>query len=63
MIQSSVWLTTPSHTSWPRAPQETSVSVCVCVCVCVCVFVCARVFVTNEDINLYTDTGMTGITR
>lgn len=27
MIQSSVWLTTPSHTSWPRAPRETSVSV------------------------------------
>ncbi len=27
------------------------------VCVCVCVFV------TNEDINLYNDTGMTGITR
>ncbi len=32
-------------------------SECVCVCVCVCAFV------TNEDINLYNDTGMTGITR
>ncbi len=33
------------------------------VCVCVCVRVCAHVFVTNEDINLYNDMGMTGITR
>ncbi len=30
-------------------------------CVCVCVRV--RVFVTNQDIDLYNDTGMTGITR
>ncbi len=30
---------------------------CEYVCVCVCVFV------TNEDTNLYNDTGMTGITR
>ncbi len=27
--------------------------------VCVCVRVRVRVFVTNEDINLYNDTGMT----
>ncbi len=32
-------------------------SVCVCVCVCVCV----RVFVTNQDIDLYNDTGMTQV--
>ncbi len=37
------------------------VCVCVYVCVCVCVFAC--IFVTNENINLYNDTGMTGITR
>ncbi len=36
---------------------------CVCVCVYVCVYVFACIFVTNEDINLYNDTGMTGITR
>ncbi len=35
--------------------------VCVCVCVvCVCV-VCVRVFVTNQDIDLYNDTGMTQV--
>ncbi len=35
--------------------------VCVCVCVwCVCVVVCAR-FVTNQDIELYNDTGMTQV--
>ncbi len=34
---------------------------CVCVCVCECVCVC--VFVTYEDINVYNDMGMTGITR
>ncbi len=43
------------------------VSVCVRVCVCVCVrervCVCVRVFVTNQDIDLYNDTGMTGIAR
>ncbi len=35
--------------------------VCLCVCVCVCVCVCSfvRVFVTNQDINVYNDTGMT----
>ncbi len=47
-----------------------SVSVCVCVCVCVwrervcvcvCVCVCVRVFVTNQDIDLYNDTGMTQV--
>ncbi len=42
-----------------------SVRGCVCVCVCVrervCVCVCT--FVTKQDINLYNDTGMTGITR
>ncbi len=38
------------------------VCVCVlCVCVCVCVCVCARVFVTNQDIDLYNDTGMTQV--
>ncbi len=26
-------------------------------CVFVCVCVCAHIFVTNEDINLYNDTG------
>ncbi len=39
------------------------VCVCVCVCVraraCVRVSVCAPFFVTNEDINLYNDMGMT----
>ncbi len=33
--------------------------VCVCVCMRVCVFV--RVFVTNQDINVYNDTGMTQV--
>ncbi len=43
------------------------VCVCVCVCecvwvgVCVCVCVCVRVFVTNQDIDLYNDTGMTQV--
>ncbi len=36
---------------------------CVCVCACVraseCVCVRAPFFVTNEDINLYNDMGMT----
>ncbi len=42
-------------------------SVCVCVCVCVCVLyvcggrLCVRVFVTNQDIDLYNDTGMTQV--
>ncbi len=31
------------------------------VCVCACVCVCAQVFVANEDIHLYDDTGMSGI--
>ncbi len=31
------------------------------VCVCVCVCVCVRVFVTNQDIDLYNDTGMTQV--
>ncbi len=36
------------------------VCVCVCVvCVCVCVCVCECIFVTNEDIHLYNDTGIT----
>ncbi len=37
--------------------------VCACVCVCesVVVCVCARVFVTNQDIDLYNDTGMTQV--
>ncbi len=30
-------------------------------CVCVCVCVRARVFVKNEDINLYNDKGMTEV--
>ncbi len=30
-----------------------------CACVCVCVCVC--VFVTNQDIDLYNDTGMTQV--
>ncbi len=30
-------------------------------CVCVCVCVCVRVFVTNQDIDLYNDTGMTQV--
>ncbi len=29
--------------------------------VCVCVCVCVRVFVTNQDIDLYNDTGMTQV--
>ncbi len=33
----------------------------VCVCVCVWVCVCVRVFVTNQDIDLYNDTGMTQV--
>ncbi len=47
------------------------VNLCVCVCVCVCVRVCVcvcvcvcesvRVFVTNQDIDLYNDTGMTQV--
>ncbi len=36
-----------------------------CVCVvcgkCKCVCVCVRVFVTNQDIDLYNDTGMTQV--
>ncbi len=36
-----------------------SVRVSVCVCVCECVSV--RVFVTNQDIDLYNDTGMTQV--
>ncbi len=32
---------------------------CVCVRACVRVSVCAPFFVTNEDINLYNDMGMT----
>ncbi len=28
---------------------------------CVCVCVCVRVFVTNQDIDLYNDTGMTQV--
>ncbi len=35
--------------------------VCVCVCVCIYVCVCVRVFVTNQDIDLYNDTGMTQV--
>ncbi len=43
---------------------------CVCVCeVCVCVYVCevcefasvCAFFVTNQDIDLYNDTGMTQV--
>ncbi len=40
---------------------------CVCVCVCECISVCVsvcmsvRVFVTNQDIDLYNDTGMTQV--
>ncbi len=42
---------------------------CVCVCececesvsVCVCECVSVRVFVTNQDIDLYNDTGMTQV--
>ncbi len=44
--------------------------VCMCVCVCVRVSVCVRAcafvcvcFVTNQDINVYNDTGMTGISQ
>ncbi len=47
------------------------VCVCVCVCVrlsvlesvhvCVCVRLSVRVFVTNQDIDLYNDTGMTQV--
>ncbi len=33
--------------------------VCARVCVCVCVRACVRVFVTNQDIDLYNDTGIT----
>ncbi len=29
--------------------------------VCVCVCVCVRIFVTNQDIDLYNDTGMTQV--
>ncbi len=36
-----------------------SLRVCVCMCVCVCA--CVRVFVTNQDIDLYNDTGMTQV--
>ncbi len=46
--------------------RERGVSACVCVvcergreCLCVCVCVYARVFVTNEDMNLYNYTGIT----
>ncbi len=37
--------------------------VCVreCLCMCVCESVCVRVFVTNQDIDLYNDTGMTQV--
>ncbi len=35
--------------------ERVCVSECVCVCVCVCVFV------TNQDIDLYNDTGMTQV--
>ncbi len=43
-----------------RAPTVFSLHrVCVCVCVSVCVCVCVRVFVTNQDINVYNDTGIT----
>ncbi len=35
----------------------------VCVCESESVCECVRVFVTNEDIDLYNDKGMTGITR
>ncbi len=38
---------------WMRYLQMETVCVCVCVCVCV------RVFVTNQDIDLYNDTGIT----
>ncbi len=34
-----------------------------CVCVCVCVCVCMHVYVVYEDIHLYNDMGMRGITR
>ncbi len=38
---------------------------CECACACVCVCVCERVrvcvFVTNQDIDLYNDTGMTQV--
>ncbi len=37
------------------------VRACVCVCVCVCVCAFLGIFVTNEDINLYNDTGMTQV--
>ncbi len=37
------------------------VRVCVSECVCVSVCVCVRVFVTNQDIDLYNDTGMTQV--
>ncbi len=36
-------------------------SVCVCVCTTVCV--CVQVYLVYEDIHLYNDMGMTGITR
>ncbi len=39
----------------PRKPKNKHVCVCVCVCECV------RVFVTNQDIDLYNDTGMTQV--
>ncbi len=47
---------------WVSVCEWVCVCVCVCVvCVCVCVCVCVRVFVTNQDIDLYNDTGMTQV--
>ncbi len=34
---------------------------CACVRAYVCTCVCACIFVTNEDMNLYNDTGMTQV--
>ncbi len=67
-IKNSVWLNgAKTLLVWViRLYKCVCVCVCVCVgvgvCVCVCVCVCACVFVTNENMNLYNDTGMTSIT-
>ncbi len=41
--------------------QQHKIAEGVCVCVCVCVCESVRVFVTNQDIDLYNDTGMTQV--
>ncbi len=71
-VQNKPWTTDRLKHELKQLKQQ-----CVCVrervCVCErerererereCVCVCVRVFVTNEDIHLHNDTGMTGITR